>query len=347
MDSEPNDQMPRLQASPVEISLVVPMNNEAEVIGAFLEALVPVLDEMAVDYEIVCINDGSVDATLELLIDAREADNRIKIIDLSRNFGKELALTAGLEHASGAAVIPIDADLQDPPEVIPQLVAKWREGYDMVLAQRQDRSSDTLFKRVSARLFYRLIGRLSEVPIPQDVGDFRLLDRRVVEALASLPERTRFMKGIFAWLGFKQVTITYARDARTAGESKWRVWSLWNFAIEGITSFSSFPLRIWSYVGTACALGAAGYMVYVIVRTILFGVDVPGYASLLSVILLFNGMIMVSLGVLGEYIARMFVEVKRRPLYLIRDCWGFEESEDDKVATIPMTRRSTSRRVAR
>ncbi len=347
MDSQPRNPMLRAQASAVEISLVVPMHNEAEAIDGFFKAVMPVLEDMAVDYEIVCVNDGSADSTLDLLKSARQDNTRIKIIDLSRNFGKELALTAGLEHASGAAVIPIDADLQDPPDLIPQLVAKWREGYDMVLAQREDRSSDTLFKRVSARLFYRLIGRLSEVPIPQDVGDFRLLDRRVVEALASLPERTRFMKGIFAWLGFKQVTITYARDARSAGESKWRVWSLWNFAIEGITSFSSFPLRIWSYVGTACALGAAGYMVYVIVRTILFGVEVPGYASLLSVILLFNGLIMVSLGVLGEYVARMFVEVKRRPLYIVRDAWGFEESEDDKVATIPMKPRAASRRATR
>jgi glycosyltransferase involved in cell wall biosynthesis len=321
--------MPRLQDPQVEISLVVPMHDEEDTIDTFFDAVVPVLEDMAIAYEIVCVNDGSRDATLDRLKAARGANQRIKIIDLSRNFGKELALTAGLEHAVGAAVIPIDADLQDPPDMIPELVAKWREGYDMVLAQRRDRSSDTLFKRISARLFYKLIGRLSEVPIPHDVGDFRLLDRRVVDALDSLPERTRFMKGLFAWLGFKQVTITYVRDARTAGESKWRIWSLWNFAIEGITSFSSFPLRMWSYVGTACALFAVGYMVYTIARTILFGVDVPGYASLLSVILLFNGMIMVSLGILGEYVARMFVEVKRRPLYLVRDSWGFEDANDD------------------
>jgi glycosyltransferase involved in cell wall biosynthesis len=321
--------MPRLQDPQVEISLVVPMHDEEDTIDAFFDAVVPVLEDMAIAYEIVCVNDGSRDATLDRLKAARGANQRIKIIDLSRNFGKELALTAGLEHAIGAAVIPIDADLQDPPDMIPELVAKWREGYDMVLAQRRDRSSDTLFKRISARLFYKLIGRLSEVPIPHDVGDFRLLDRRVVDALDSLPERTRFMKGLFAWLGFKQVTITYVRDARTAGESKWRIWSLWNFAIEGITSFSSFPLRMWSYVGTACALFAVGYMVYTIARTILFGVDVPGYASLLSVILLFNGMIMVSLGILGEYVARMFVEVKRRPLYLVRESWGFEDANDD------------------
>ena len=321
--------MPRLQDPQVEISLVVPMHDEEDTIDTFFDAVVPVLEDMAIAYEIVCVNDGSRDATLDRLKAARGANQRIKIIDLSRNFGKELALTAGLEHAIGAAVIPIDADLQDPPDMIPELVAKWREGYDMVLAQRRDRSSDTLFKRISAKLFYKLIGRLSEVPIPHDVGDFRLLDRRVVDALDSLPERTRFMKGLFAWLGFKQVTITYVRDARTAGESKWRIWSLWNFAIEGITSFSSFPLRMWSYVGTACALFAVGYMVYTIARTILFGVDVPGYASLLSVILLFNGMIMVSLGILGEYVARMFVEVKRRPLYLVRESWGFEDANDD------------------
>jgi len=323
MEPDPRNPIPETQATRVEISLVVPMYNEAEAIDDFFEAVVPVFETMAVDYEIVCVNDGSRDATLERLQAVRRDNPNVKIVDLSRNFGKELALTAGIEYTCGAAVIPIDADLQDPPEIIPRLVEKWREGYDMVLAQRQDRSSDSLFKRVSARFFYKLISRLSEVPIPNDVGDFRLLDRRVVEALSALPERTRFMKGLFAWLGFKQATVTYTRDARIAGKTKWRVWSLWNFAIEGIISFSSFPLRIWSYAGTACALFAVGYMIVIIMRTMVFGIDVPGYASLLSVILFFNGLIMMSLGILGEYVARMFVEVKRRPLYVVRESWGF------------------------
>lgn len=315
--------MPESRSCEVEISLVVPMRDEEEALGNFFAVVVPALEKVTPDYEIICVNDGSQDGTLEALRRFREADKRVKILDLSRNFGKELALTAGLEHAGGAAVIPIDADLQDPPEVIPELVEKWREGFDMVLAEREDRSSDTMFKRVSAAIFYRVIGRLSEVPIPQNVGDFRLLDRCVVDALLSLPERTRFMKGIFAWLGFKQTTVRYARDSRSAGESKWRFWSLWNFAVDGVVSFSSFPLRIWSYIGFACALIAGGYMVYIIGRTLVLGIDVPGYASLLSIILFFNGLMMISLGILGEYLARMFLEVKRRPLYLVRDSWGF------------------------
>lgn len=307
-----------------EISLVVPMYNEEESLDLFLKKIVPIVEAITSSYEILCVNDGSRDRTLELLRQAHAANPRIKVIDLSRNFGKELAMTAGIDHAAGEAVIPIDADLQDPPELIKDMVAKWREGYDMVLAVRADRSSDSVSKRLSARLFYRLIGRISEVPIPENVGDFRLLDRRVVDALARLPERTRFMKGIFAWLGFRQATITYARPSRAAGSSKWRFWPLWNFALEGIVSFTTLPLKIWSYIGFGCATFAMGYLLFIVGRTLIYGVDVPGYASILSVVLFFNGLIMIGMGILGEYLARVFVEVKARPLYLVRETLGFE-----------------------
>jgi glycosyltransferase involved in cell wall biosynthesis len=313
------------------ISVVVPMHDEALVCEVFFARIVPVLESLDAAYEIVCVNDGSGDDTLERLRAARADNPRIKIIDLSRNFGKELALTAGLDHASGDAVIPIDADLQDPPEVIPELVEKWREGNDMVLAIRSDRSSDSLAKRASAALFYRLIGRVGEVPIPADAGDFRLMDRRVVEVLRTLPERTRFMKGLFAWLGFRQARVLYSRPPRAAGESKWRFWALWNFAVEGIVSFTTLPLRVWTYFGLLVAAAALAYMAFIIVRTLILGIDVPGYASIIVLILFFSGLNMIGLGILGEYLGRVFIEVKRRPLYLVREAFGF----DDGVAPTP------------
>lgn len=307
------------------ISLVVPMHNEEPVIDTFFDAVVPILEGLTGRYEIVCVNDGSRDGTLERLHRAREANPNIRIIDLSRNFGKEVALTAGIDHTSGDAVIPIDADLQDPPDLIPALVEKWRDGYDMVLAVRGDRRSDSLTKRLTANFFYRLIGRISETPIPANTGDFRLMDRQVVEALRSLPERTRFMKGLFAWLGFRQTTVTYVRQPRAGGETSWRYWRLWNFALEGIVSFTTLPLRVWSYLGLIFAFCALVYMSVIVLRTLIYGVDIPGYASLIVIILFFSGMNMIGLGILGEYIGRVFIEVKQRPIYLIRDKFGFDE----------------------
>lgn len=325
---------------PIALSVVVPMYNEEQVCGVFFAAVVPVLERITANYEIICVNDGSRDNTLQVLREARDQNNKIKIIDLSRNFGKEPALTAGLDFAQGAAVIPIDADLQDPPEVIPQLVAKWREGYDMVLAKRNDRRGDSALKRLTARLFYRLLGRIGDIPIPTDTGDFRLLDRKVVDVLSHLPERTRFMKGLFAWPGFKQAVVSYSRPARAAGASKWTLWHLWNLALEGVVSFSTLPLRIWTYVGLLMALFSLSYISFIVGRYFIFGVDVPGYASLIVVMLFFNGLTLIGLGILGEYLARIFIEVKQRPLYLIRETVGFNrgdaDARGDRESSIPI-----------
>lgn len=309
---------------PFRLSLVVPMYNEEEGLSTFLDRVVPHVEPLTEDYEIVCVNDGSSDRTVALLKEARKTNPRIKIIDLTRNFGKEAALTAGIDFATGDALIPLDADLQDPPELIPDLVAKWREGNDMVVAVRGDRGSDTFFKRSSANMFYRVIARLSEVPVPANAGDFRLMDSRVIAALKRMPERTRFMKGMFAWLGFRQATITYTRPGRLAGSTKWRLWRLWNFALDGIFSFTTLPLRVWTYFGLATAAVAFLYMLLIIVRTLVYGISVPGYASVVVILLFFSGMNMIGLGILGEYLGRVFVEVKKRPIYLVRDAVGFQ-----------------------
>lgn len=311
----------------VELSIVVPVYNEEEMIMLFLDRVVPILSGITDDFEIIFVNDGSRDHTLEVLVAARRTDGRIKIIDLSRNFGKEPALSAAIAFASGRAVIPIDVDLQDPPGLIPALVEKWREGYDVVLAKRIDRSADSLMKRLTSRLFYKFIDRLSEIEIPADVGDFRLMDRRVVEALGMLPERARFMKGMFAWLGFRQAVVEYVRPARAAGQSKWKPLALWRLALEGIVSFSSLPLKLWSYLGILCAASGIFYGSYLLGRVLVFGADVPGYASLASFILFFNGIVLIGLGVVGEYVARIFIEVKARPLYLVRETWGVAKAD--------------------
>jgi glycosyltransferase involved in cell wall biosynthesis len=309
--------MPTEILEPVELSIVVPMLNESAVLDRFFARLVPVLERVTDRYEILCVDDGSSDDTFARLEAYRAKNPRIRLIGLSRNFGKENALSAGLDFASGQAVIPMDADLQDPPEVVPQMVAKWREGYDVVLAKRASREGESWMKQATAHAFYRLIGRLSQVQIPEDVGDFRLMDRRVIEALATLPERSRFMKGVFAWLGFRQIVIEYAREVRAAGIAKQNWPRLFALAIDGIVSFSAAPLKIWSYIGFAVAAFAGGYGVFIILRTLVFGVDVPGYASLLVVTLFMNGLVLIGLGVIGEYMARIFTEVKRRPVYVI------------------------------
>jgi glycosyltransferase involved in cell wall biosynthesis len=309
----------------VELSIAVPVYNEEDAIPVFLQRIVPILRGITEDFEIVFVNDGSRDRTLDVLVVAHQADKRIKVIDLSRNFGKESALTAAIAFSSGRAVIPIDVDLQDPPGLIPVLVDHWRQGFDVVLAKRIDRSADSAWKRLTSALFYRFIGRLSDIEIPKNVGDFRLMDRRVVDALVSLPERARFMKGVFAWLGFRQTVVEYIRPARAAGQSKWKPLALWRLALEGIVSFSSLPLKLWSYLGAICALSGIAYGSYLIGRVLLFGADVPGYASLASFILFFNGIVLIGLGVIGEYIARIFTEVKGRPLYLIRETWGVNQ----------------------
>ena len=251
------------------------------------------------------------------MLNAKQNFKNIRIINFSRNFGKEAALTAGLDKARGEAAIPIDVDLQDPPELIKELVARWREGYDVVLAKRANRTSDSFAKRVSADLFYKLNGKISNVDIPNNVGDFRLMSKRVVEALKQLPENQRFMKGLFAWVGFKTVVIEYVREKREAGQSSFNGWKLWNFALDGITSFSTLPLRIWLYIGALVSFLSFLYGSFIILKTLIFGVDLPGYASLAVIMLFLGGIQLIGIGILGEYIGRIYSESKRRPSYII------------------------------
>jgi len=317
----------------VELSIVVPMWNESDVLDRFFARIEPVIESVTQAYEILCVDDGSTDDTYARLEAQRIRNPRIRLIGLSRNFGKENALSAGLDFAAGQAVIPMDADLQDPPEIVPAMVAKWREGYDVVLARRASREGESWAKRSTAHAFYRLIGRLSQIEIPENVGDFRLMDRRVVEALANLPERSRFMKGVFAWLGFRQVVVEYAREPRVAGTAKQNWPRLFALAIDGIVSFSAVPLKVWSYIGFAVAAMAALYGLFITLRTLIYGVDVPGYASLLVVTLFMNGLVLIGLGVLGEYMARIFTEVKRRPVYVIAEHAGVEALSGRRFAT--------------
>jgi glycosyltransferase, family 2 len=299
------------------ISIIAPCYNEEETIEPFLRRIEEILTQINEPYEIVFINDGSKDNTLNILLNAKQNFKNIRIINFSRNFGKEAALTAGLDKARGEAAIPIDVDLQDPPELIKELVAKWREGYDVVLAKRADRTSDSFSKRVSADLFYKLNGKISNVDIPNNVGDFRLMSKRVVEALKQLPENQRFMKGLFAWVGFKTTVIEYAREKREAGQSSFNGWKLWNFALDGITSFSTLPLRIWLYIGALVSFLSFLYGSFIILKTLIFGVDLPGYASLAVIMLFLGGIQLIGIGILGEYIGRIYSESKRRPSYII------------------------------
>ena len=299
------------------ISIIAPCYNEEETIEPFLRRIEEILTQIDEPYEIVLINDGSKDNTLNVLLNAKQNFKNIRIINFSRNFGKEAALTAGLDKARGEAAIPIDVDLQDPPELIKELVAKWREGYDVVLAKRADRTSDSFAKRVSADLFYKLNGKISNVDIPNNVGDFRLMSKRVVEALKQLPENQRFMKGLFAWVGFKTTVIEYAREKREAGQSSFNGWKLWNFALDGITSFSTLPLRIWLYIGALVSFLSFLYGSFIILKTLIFGVDLPGYASLAVIMLFLGGIQLIGIGILGEYIGRIYSESKRRPSYII------------------------------
>jgi glycosyltransferase involved in cell wall biosynthesis len=285
----------------------------------------PILRDLSgLRHEIVFVNDGSTDGTLPFLIAETVLDPAIRVVDLSRNFGKEAALSAGLAEARGDAVIPFDADLQDPPDLIPRLVERWREGFEVVIARRVDRSCDGFLKRETANAFYRLHGRMTDIDLPENAGDFRLMDRRVVDALNAMPESCRFMKGLFAWAGFRTASVDYVRQPRAAGRSKFSGWKLWNFALEGITSFSTLPLRIWTYAGFLVAAGALVYALAVAVRTLAFGVDVPGYASLAVLILLFGGLQMIGMGMIGEYVGRIYMESKRRPLYFVRARFGVE-----------------------
>jgi len=307
------------------ISVVVPMYNEAGNIDMFYKRLAHILQEMGESYEIICVNDGSKDSTAAKLYMLHRKDPGVKVINLSRNFGKEIALTAGLDFSTGEAVIPIDADLQDPPELIPELVAKWREGFDVVYATRLQRNGESWLKKATAKAFYRVAKRLSKVDIPQDTGDFRLMSKPVVEALKQLREQHRFMKGLFSWVGFNQANIYYNREPRFAGRTKWNYWKLWNFALEGITSFSYAPLQAATYMGLFISLSAFAYASYIFFNTLIYGNPVPGYPSLMVVILFLGGVQLLTLGLIGEYIGRIYNESKRRPLYFVREAQGFTE----------------------
>ncbi|MCP4701222.1 MAG: glycosyltransferase family 2 protein [Gammaproteobacteria bacterium] len=315
------------------LSIMVPVFNEAESIDIFLSALCSALSKAGIGhYEILFINDGSSDATLPLLLERSHHIPELQIINLSRNFGKEAALTAGFDYAQGDMVLPIDVDLQDPPELIGRFIELWRQGYDMVYGIRGQRTSDTFLKHFTAHWFYRLFNHSTQIGIPENVGDFRLLDKRVVEILRQLPERNRFMKGLFAWVGFNSIGVPYTRTSRSAGETKWNYWKLWNFALDGIISFSSLPLRLWTYLGAVLAMLSFFYMLAIITRVILLGVDVPGYASLMSVILFLGGIQLLSLGIIGEYLARLFVEAKGRPIYIVEGVYGQNFRNNEKLS---------------
>jgi glycosyltransferase involved in cell wall biosynthesis len=299
------------------------MYNEEAVIPTFFETIVPILNSLPVSWELVCVNDGSKDKTLQLLREKNAADDRIKIVNLSRNFGKENALTAGLDYSTGDAVIPIDVDLQDPPDVVPQMVDVWLGGADIVNAARRGRDTDTWTKRTTSRYFYKVINVISNVELAQDVGDYRLISRRACDVLRNMRERRRFMKGLFSWVGFPVETIYYDRAPRAAGTTKWNYWKLWNLALEGITSFSTVPLRIATYLGLVVALFSLSYALYLVVDTLIYGNPVSGYPSLMTAILFLGGVQLIFVGVIGEYIGRIHEEVKQRPIYVVESAKGF------------------------
>jgi len=306
-------------AGPLALSLVIPVFNEAATVDLFLARINDVFkDEALISLEMVFVNDGSTDTTLDLLLERQLTDPRLRIVDLSRNFGKEAALTAGLQAATGQVVVPIDVDLQDPPEVILEMIARWREGFEVVLGHRVSRKTDSWAKQTSANWFYRLHNNIAEQRLPENVGDFRLMDRCVIDALQTLPESRRFMKGLFAWVGFRTTHVNYERPERAAGATKFNGWRLWNFALEGITSFSTEPLRVWTYLGLLVSLISFSFAIFIIVRTLISGIDLPGYASLMVAVTFLGGLQLIGIGVLGEYLGRTYIESKRRPVYLVR-----------------------------
>lgn len=307
------------------ISIVAPAYNEARGLPAFVEAVVPVLEGLALPWELVIVDDGSKDDTIGILLALRAKEPRLKIVTLARNFGKDVALSAGLHFATGDAVIPMDSDLQHPPSLIPELVARWKAGAQMVVGVRSKRREEGFLRRLSARGYYGLMRKMNDVEIPANAGDYRLLDRQIVDVILQMPERCRFMKGIFAWPGFKTEYVEFEASVRSDGRSSWSLFRLWRFALDGIFSFSTAPLKIWTYIGGLSALGAFVYGVITLVQKLAFGISAPGYASLLVVMLFCNGLLLLSNGIQGEYLARIFEEVKGRPLFVVSKKWGFEE----------------------
>lgn len=311
------------------LSVVVPAYNESPVLGEFHQRMTQVMRATGMDYEIIYVDDGSTDDTAAVLNYLRSDDEAVAVIELSRNFGKEVALSAGLDHASGDAVIIIDADLQDPPELIDEFLREWRNGYDIVYGRRAEREGESWLKITTAKWFYRVINRLSDVEIPRDSGDFRLISRRALDALMSLRETHRYMKGLYAWVGFPQKEVLYSRQARAAGVTKWNYWRLWNFALEGITSFSDVPLKMSTYLGIATSSAAFLYGLYFLIRTMFLGNPVPGYPSLILVVLFLGGVQLICLGIIGEYLARTYNESKSRALYFVK---GYHPSRSRAAA---------------
>ncbi len=307
------------------ISIVAPAYNEARGLPAFVDAVVPVLESLAQPWEIVFVDDGSKDDTVGILLALRAKEPRIKVVTLARNFGKDVALSAGLHFAKGAAVIPMDSDLQHPPALIPEFVARWKAGAQMVVGVRGKRKEEGALRRLSARGYYGLMRKMNDVEIPANAGDFRLLDRQIVDVILQMPERCRFMKGIFAWPGFKTEYVEFEANTRNDGRSSWSLFRLWRFALDGIFSFSTVPLKVWTYIGGLSAIGAFVYGAITLVQKLAFGISAPGYASLLIVMLFLNGLLLLSNGIQGEYLARIFEEVKGRPLFVVAKKWGFEE----------------------
>ncbi|MFC4779370.1 glycosyltransferase family 2 protein [Paenibacillus sp. GCM10023252] len=308
-------------------SIIVPMYNEEEVIETTYRRLKLVMDSLQEPYELILVNDGSRDRTASIVEGLCEQDSRLRFINFSRNFGHQIAITAGMDYAEGDAIVIIDADLQDPPEVILDMIAKWKEGYEVVYGKRQKRKGETLFKKTTALLFYRFLRSLTNVDIPTDTGDFRLIDRKVCDVLKGLKEKNRFVRGLVSWVGFRQTMVEYVREERFAGETKYPLKKMIGFALDGITSFSYKPLKLASYVGFAVSFTSFVYLVVVLLQKLFGGVDVKGWASTIAVTLLFNGLILIILGVIGEYIGRIYEESKNRPLYIVRETQGFHAEQ--------------------
>jgi glycosyltransferase involved in cell wall biosynthesis len=308
----------------IVLSIIIPLFNESENIDALYSRMIRVLSNMGEPFEIIFINDGSLDSTLQCLHSIRDKDNRIKVIDLSRNFGKEIAISAGLDFASGKGLIFMDADLQDPPEIIPDLAAKWRQGYDVVYAKRTDRSGESWLRRLTANLFYIFIDKITDIDIPRDTGDFRLISRHVADAIKILRERNRFMKGMFSWVGFRCAPVFYTREPRHAGRSKLSYRKLWNLAVEGITSFSYLPLKLATYMGLLLSLFAFSLFIFMLVSKFIYGNTISEFIILTGLILFISGMQSLFTGILGEYVGRIYEESKHRPLYIVRGTYGFD-----------------------
>lgn len=336
--SRPATQHRRKTPGPL-LSVVIPFYNEGAGVDALFRRLIPVLEGLDIAWEVVCVNDGSRDDTLARLLAVHAREPRVGVVELSRNFGKELALSAGLAYAEGDAVVPMDADLQHPPELLAELIAKWREGFDVVIAVRDHRTGQSFGHQVSARIFYWLFDHMSEVKLPREAGDFRLMDRRVVDIINRMPERTRFMKGIFAWIGFRQTSIPYHQGERAAGISHWGFLKLLRLSLDGLTAFSTFPLRVGGVIGLLVSALAFFYGMYRVVRTLIWGADIPGYESLIVTILFLGGIQLLALGVIGDYLGRVFAEVKGRPLFIVRAAYGWEPEEEEARAASERPRR--------